>query len=102
MHVLDVSLQGEPDEVITVWSHAEDRILLTTDTDFGELLGKPASDFPSVTQLRRHSRLPQGQALIIQANLDGIVSDLAAGSFVVLTDSNVRVRQLPIPEDNRS
>ena len=58
--------------------------------------------FPSVILLRRHSRLPHGQALIIQAILDGIVSDPAAGSFVVVTDSTLRVRQLPIPKDNRS
>ena len=102
MHVLDISLQGEPDEVIMAWSRAEDRILLTADTDFGELLWRSGERFPSVILLRRHSRLPHGQALIIRANLDGIVSDLSAGSFVVLTDSTLRVRQLPIPKDNRS
>ena len=52
LHVLDVGLQGQPDDVIMGEARSNHRILLTSDTDFGELLWRSSERFPSVLLLR--------------------------------------------------
>jgi predicted nuclease of predicted toxin-antitoxin system len=40
-HVYEVGLGGQPDEEIMALAAREDRILISADTDFGEMLANP-------------------------------------------------------------
>ena len=77
LHVLDVGLQGQPDDVIMGEARSNHRILLTSDTDFGELLWRSSERFPSVLLLRRHSRLIENQAAVILANPEAVADDIS-------------------------
>lgn len=73
------------------------RVLITADTDFGELLARSGDNAPSVLLLRRHDRRrAKAVAELILANLDAIESDLTSGALVVFDRDRIRIRTLPI------
>lgn len=97
VHVRDLGLQRADDEVIFERCAADDRVLISADTDFGTLLAMRGQQKPSVVLLRRVSqRQPHSQVDLLSVNLPHYVEALEAGAIVVIEESRVRVRLLPI------
>jgi len=96
VHVLDVGLAGQPDEVVLAHARDEHRVLISADTDFGELLAREGAALPSLILLRSAARTPEHQARTILANLDQIADELNSGAIVVFTNDSIRIRSLPI------
>lgn len=71
------------------------RVVISADTDFGELLAKGGRTLPSAILLRRHHD-PVGQAAAILASMTDIEESLISGAVVVITENRVRIRSLPI------
>lgn len=99
VHVYELGLGGQPDEQIMALADEQDRILISADTDFGELLAKAPVLAPSVILLRRADKRPVPVAEVIVANLGQVAGDLAAGALVVIGDRRIRVRRLPVHPD---
>ena len=97
VHVRDRGLAAVPDEAVLALAAAEERVLLSADTDFGTLLARSGAVVPSVILFRRASgRRPEIQASLVLANLLAIEDALAAGSIVVIDEDRIRVRSLPV------
>jgi predicted nuclease of predicted toxin-antitoxin system len=76
---------------------AEQRVVVSADTDFGTLLARSGAKLPSVLLIRRlGGRRAAEQAATILANLPAVAEDLETGAVVVLTDAAIRIRRLPI------
>jgi predicted nuclease of predicted toxin-antitoxin system len=73
----------------------ENRMLVSADTDFGELLANAAVLAPSVILLRRTDKQARSLAAVILANLQQVTDDLAAGALIVISDTRIRARRLP-------
>jgi predicted nuclease of predicted toxin-antitoxin system len=101
LHVLDVLPAGSTDEDVLRFADRESRVLVSADTDFGEILARSGDPAPSVILFRRGDRLPDSLAAVLLANLVEVTDDLAAGAIVVITDSRLRVRRLPVERDDR-
>jgi predicted nuclease of predicted toxin-antitoxin system len=95
-HVYELGLGGQPDEQVMAQADRENRILISADTDFGELLATAPVVAPSVILLRRTEKTPESLAAIIIANLGQLTEDLAAGALVVIGDTKIRTRLLPM------
>ena len=96
IHVSDRSLLGSPDEGVLAIALAEGRVLVSADTDFGELLARSGAALPSFVLLRRAGHRPSEQAAVLAANLPAIAADLDNGAVAVITNDRVRIRPLPI------
>lgn len=100
MHVYELGLGGQPDEQIMAVADRENRILVSADTDFGELLANAPILAPSVILLRRTDKQARPLAAVILANLEQVTDDLAAGALIVISDTRIRARRLPMkPSD---
>jgi predicted nuclease of predicted toxin-antitoxin system len=96
VHVRERSLQDADDDSIFDFAAEGDYVLVSEDTDFGEILAHRNANRPSVILLRSGEPLtPDEQAAILVANLPAVADDVEAGSIVVFGRARIRVRRLP-------
>lgn len=96
IHVVDSGLAGRVDDDVLDVARTEGRVLVSSDTDFGELLARGDAALPSLILFRQGNRAPEHQAETLLEHLDLIDHDLGAGAIVVFTNDNIRIRRLPI------
>jgi predicted nuclease of predicted toxin-antitoxin system len=90
------SAPGCPDEDVLVRAHREDRLLVTFDKDFGQLVfqrGAPSSHGVILF------RISQFSSAAIAERVEAALSlrDDWAGHFSVVDDFGIRMRSLPKP-----
>ena len=97
-HVVDEGLMTAPDNEIVAYAIANELVIISADSDFGELLAaSPGATRPSAILLRSADRLTPGQqAALLAANLPALADALAAGALVSIARGRMRVRTLPI------
>jgi predicted nuclease of predicted toxin-antitoxin system len=97
LHVRDYGLQTAQDKEIFSVAETENRILISSDTDFGTFLALWGRSKPSLILFRRGSdRQPERQVALILSNLPGVQDALDQGSVVVFEQTRVRIHTLPI------
>lgn len=98
IHVADVGLLTAADQAILDYAAANGLVIVSADTDFGELLAVSRGAVrPSVILLRSADHLtPEQQAALLAANLPAVADDLKTGALVTIARGRVRMRSLPI------
>jgi predicted nuclease of predicted toxin-antitoxin system len=96
VHLRDEGLQRLPNGEIFQKAGREQRIVLTFDLDFGEILAASGAQIVSVVLFR----LRNTRADFVIQRLDDVLNessaDLSQGAIVVVEDGRHRVRKLPI------
>ncbi len=96
LHVRDYGLQAARDDEIFSLAETEDRIIISSDTDFGTFLALWRKNKPSLILFRRGSdRRPERQVTLLLSNLPRIRDALEQGSVVVIEQARLRIHSLP-------
>jgi predicted nuclease of predicted toxin-antitoxin system len=97
VHVRDLEAAGVSDSAVMALAVADGRVIISADTDFGALLAHSRATEPSVILVRAIvDRRPPELAAIIIANLSVLEEHLKAGAIAAFTQSDIRVRALPL------
>ena len=98
VHVGEIGLASTDDQVILERARGEERILVSADHDFVQILFASGDSWPSVVLVREVDALPSaGLAALLLAALPGQLTELLlAGAIATLTPDRVRVRPLPL------
>jgi len=96
VHLRDEGLQRLPNGDIFQKGFAEQRIVMTFDLDFGEILAGSAGQVVSVVLFRLHDTRTNHVIERLQNVLDQSSAELLAGAIVVVEEGRHRVRKLPI------
>jgi predicted nuclease of predicted toxin-antitoxin system len=96
VHLRDLGLQRLPDPDIFAKAAAEQRTILTFDLDFADIAAAAGSRKPSVVVFR----LRNARADYVYRRLTSALSvaepALVSGAIVVVQDTRIRVRSLPV------
>jgi predicted nuclease of predicted toxin-antitoxin system len=97
IHVRDHGLERADDASIMALAVETDRVVVSADTDFGTLLAATRATRPSFVLVRRIAgRRAAELAALIATNIPAVVDDLTEGAVVVIGESSLRIRRLPI------
>jgi predicted nuclease of predicted toxin-antitoxin system len=98
VHVADIGLTSADDQVILGRARDQDRVLVSCDHDFAQLLFASGDNRPSVILVREVDALPSAElATLLLAALPGELTELlSTGAIATLTPDRIRVRPLPL------
>ena len=97
IHVRELGMRAAIDAEIFDHAMADDRVVVSADTDFGTLLATRKQTSPSVILFRHGSQhRPVDQVALLKANMPQIIDALEAGSIVVIQPDRIRIRALPL------
>ncbi len=99
-HLREEGLERLEDSSIVEKARGEDRILLTCDLDFGYLMAVSGERLPTVILFRLSDMRPANVLAHLNRTIDQEADQLTAGAIVVVTDTRIRVRRLPIGSGN--
>jgi predicted nuclease of predicted toxin-antitoxin system len=95
VHLRELGLDRLADRQIVAYTGAENRVLITCDLDFGDIVGSSLNQGSSVVLLRlrslHHSRLRQRLLVALAQTAEA----LKQGAVVLVEESRLRVRPIP-------
>jgi predicted nuclease of predicted toxin-antitoxin system len=97
VHVRRYGIHKADDDTIFARAAQENRVLVATDTDFANLLAVRGLPKPSVILLKRTAGCrPDLQARLLLANQPSMAELLEQGCVLVIEESRIRSRTLPL------
>ena len=96
VHLREQGLHTMPDDQIVGKAIAEQRVILTCDLDFAELLAAGGGTVPSVVLFRMRNQTPAAVTPRLFQVLEACRTDLETGAIIVVEDGGFRLRRLPV------
>jgi predicted nuclease of predicted toxin-antitoxin system len=97
VHVRAYNLQAAADDVILAKALAENRIVVSADTDFGAILANQEANCPSFILFRDPNLLAASDyAQMLVPALAVLEPELISGCVAVFRNGRLRVRRLPL------
>lgn len=98
VHARDIGLARASDATILDRARAEERVVLTVDLDFGQLLAASERGTPSVVIFRLHDQTPASITPRLLRVIAERSVDLERGAIIVVEERRYRVRPLPLTQ----
>lgn len=99
IHLHDQGLDRLSDAAILAKARDEERILLTHDLDFGEIVALSGTRLPSVITFRLRNMRPHQVNSYLHAIITQHQGILEQGAIVTVAAGRIRVRLLPLKAD---
>lgn len=82
--------QGLADEMVLKKACQEDRIIITSDKDFGDMVFRQQMDHQGIVLLRLVDERPANKIRVVKDVLENYAKEIP-GNFIVATEKSVRV-----------
>lgn len=102
LHVGDIGMSCATDVEIIGKGLADQRVIVTLDSDFHAYLAVTGAQFPSTIRVRIEGLRGDELASLLIDSWKNIEQQLIDGAMITITGNNIRIRRLPIGEDNLS
>jgi len=96
VHLSEQGLERLPDDRVVAKAKDEERIIVTHDLDFGRIVALSGRSVPSIVTLRLADMTPKHVNSALEIVLRDAILSLERGALVTITDSGIRIRELPI------
>lgn len=96
IHVQTIGMARAQDPAIFEAARLDARIVITADTDFGDIVALGRHVGPSIILFRNFDKRTVTRLGLLLANLPQVTEVLQRGAVVVIEDARIRVRILPI------
>ena len=97
-HVRAIGMRGATDDDVLTHAASQQRVLITTDTDFGTILALTGAAGPSVLLLRGVGDTVDERVDAILHALTVVKDDLDSGTVAWSRSPRIRRRRLPIDD----
>ena len=101
IHLHQEGLEKLADADILAKALREERIVLTHDLDFGELVAASGAKLPSIITFRLRNMRPDQVNTYMKEIIEKHPDVLEQGAAISITEGKLRVRLLPIKEDSQ-
>jgi predicted nuclease of predicted toxin-antitoxin system len=95
IHVVDSGLAGGVDDDVLESVRTDGRVLVSSDTDFGECCPEQVLRCQSCP-VQAGQPGTEHQVATLLGDLEQVAEDLDEGAIVVFINDNIRIRRLPI------
>lgn len=95
-HLSEEGLERLPDPLILEKAGREERLIITCDLDFADLLALSARTLPSVILVRLQNQTPDSVIPRLVQVLTECREALTSGAIVTIEETRYRLRRLPI------
>ncbi|MEZ4836965.1 MAG: DUF5615 family PIN-like protein [Caldilineaceae bacterium] len=96
MHLNEQNLGRLPDDAILEKARVEERIVLTHDLDFADLMAASRAELPSVVIFRLSNMTVANVNRYLDLLVQAHAESLERGAIVSVTEKRIRIRTLPI------
>jgi len=96
LHTGDIGMSRTLDSKILEYARKENRVVITLDSDFHTLLALTNATTPSVIRIRMEGLKGSELAVLIKRIWPKIETQVKKGAMVSVTDSGIRIRNLPV------
>ena len=86
------------DSEIMAWARQNNHVVFTHDLDFGTMLALTQAEGPSVIQVRTQDVTPSVIGKLVVSALRQFQKELEKGALIVLDETTVRARILPLKD----
>ncbi len=90
--VAEIGLSGAGDEEVRAAAIAEQRVLLTLDADFANVLRYPTAETPGVVRLRLHPATEDAIDEMLKGAIPRVAEVGVHGRLVVVDEHRIRIR----------
>ena len=89
---VEIGLSGADDEDVRVAAIEQDRVLLTLDADFANVLRYPPAETPGVVRLHIHPAVEEAIDAMLRRAIPRLCEISISGKLVVVDERRIRVR----------
>lgn len=98
VHLFSLGMKKADDEEVVEFAKQENRIILTMDLGFGEILAHSKEQRPGVIIFRVSHSTPTKVNSLLFDLLNSEASSDIEGSIIIIEEARVRIRKLPIQQ----
>lgn len=98
VHLAELGMQRSTDQQVMEHAVADQRTVITHDSDFAQLLARSGASAPSVIRVRAPMAGHQQLVALIDQAITAAAKDLEAGAVVSVSERGARIRPLPISQ----